>query len=87
MDLSSHIVFYKMGRGHPFEKSHRSDRSKLHSRTYHYTVRDPQEIDQRQWDSVHKQRHEGLTEAYYIKHGRSPHTTHKEMARQRPLIG
>ena len=28
----------------------------------------------------------GLTEAYYIKHGRSPHTTHMETARQRPLI-
>ena len=28
-----------------------------------------------------------LTEAYYIKHGRLHHTTHKEMARLRPLIG
>ena len=28
-----------------------------------------------------------LTEAYYIKHGRFTHTTHKETARLRPLIG
>ena len=45
MDLSSHRVLYKMGRSHPFEKSHWSSCSKLHSRTYRYKVWDPQEID------------------------------------------
>ena len=60
MDLSNHRVLYKMGRGQPFEKSHWSSRSKLHSRTYNYTVGDPQEIDQRQQDPIHKQRHEGV---------------------------
>ena len=58
MNPSSHQVLYKIGRKYSSEKGHWSNYGKLHSRTHHYKVWDPQEVDQWQWDPVHKQIHE-----------------------------
>ena len=69
MDLSSHRVLYKMGKGHPFEKSHwRRNFVRDHIIT---RFRIPRRLISDNGTPFINKDMKGLTEAYHVKHGKS----------------